>query len=128
MPIPLLVPSDTGAFAKALTLVSPGKNLLAFGDLLTWEEYVEIWSRVTGVKASFERKTVQEHSDFAPGGYGEEMGEMYAYALEFGYWGKEDKTVLFPNDLGIEVEVTRIEDYIKGEDWAELISRSAPTA
>jgi hypothetical protein len=39
MPIPLIVPNDAGAFAKRLTLVSPGENLLAFGDLLTWEEY-----------------------------------------------------------------------------------------
>jgi hypothetical protein len=56
LPIPLLVQSDAGAFAKALTLVSPGKNFLAFGDLLTWEEYVEMRSRVTGVKASFEER------------------------------------------------------------------------
>ena len=45
------------------------------------------------------RKTVLEHDRFAPGGYGEEMGEMYAYALEFGYWGKEDETVVFAKDV-----------------------------
>jgi hypothetical protein len=98
VPIPLIVPSDAGAFVKALTQVSPGKNLLAFGDLLTWEEYVALWSRITGVKASFERKTVAEHDKFAPGGYGEEIGEMYAYALEFGYWGK-DPSVVFAKDV-----------------------------
>ncbi|PMD33833.1 NAD(P)-binding protein [Hyaloscypha variabilis F] len=132
MPIPLLVPSDAGAFAKALTLVTPGKNLLAFGDLLTWEDYIKMWSRITGVPASFERKTVAEHDKFAPGGYGEEMGEMYAYALEFGYWGAGDKTVVFAKDvsafLGVEVKVTRIEDYIRGEDWSELVNRPAPIA
>jgi hypothetical protein len=98
-PIPLLVPSDAGAFAKALTQVSPGKNLLAFGDLLTWEEYVKMWSRITGVKATFERKTVEDHDRFAPGGYGEEIGEMYAYALEFGYWGAGDESVIFAKDV-----------------------------
>lgn len=50
MLIPLLVPSNAGAFAKALTLVSPGKNLLAFGDPLTWEEYVEMWEPCYGRK------------------------------------------------------------------------------
>jgi hypothetical protein len=50
MLIPLLVPSNAGAFAKALTLVSPGKNLLAFGDPLTWEEYVEMWESCYGRK------------------------------------------------------------------------------
>jgi hypothetical protein len=58
-----------------------------------------MWSRITGIPASFERKTVAEHDKFAPGGYGEEMGEMYAYALEFGYWGAEDKTVVFAKDV-----------------------------
>ena len=51
---------------------------------------------------------------------------MYAYALEFGYWGAEDKTVVFPKDLGVEVKAPRIEDYIRGEDWEELINRPVP--
>lgn len=58
-----------------------------------------MWSRITGVKASFERTTVAEHDKFAPGGYGEEIGEMYAYALEFGYWGKDDPSVIFAKDV-----------------------------
>ncbi len=28
--------------------------------------------------------------------------------------------------LGVEVKVTRIKDYIEGEDWSELINRPAP--
>jgi hypothetical protein len=66
---------------------------------LTWEEYVKMWSRITGVKATFERKTVEDHDKSAPGGYGEEIGEMYAYALEFGYWGSGDESVVFAKDV-----------------------------
>ncbi|TAQ86742.1 hypothetical protein B7494_g4946 [Chlorociboria aeruginascens] len=127
IPIPLVVPSDAGSFTKALTKVPPGKNLLAFGDLLTWQDYVDLWSRVTGVNASLEHKTVEDHDKLAPGGYGEEIGEMYAYAQEFGYWGG-DPSVIYPNDLGVDMAVTRIEDYIRGEDWSELLKLPAPSA
>jgi hypothetical protein len=57
-----------------------------------------MWSKATGVKAKFERKTVEDHDKLFPGGYGEEIGEMFAYALEFGYWGK-DPSVIFPKDV-----------------------------
>ncbi|CZT09590.1 related to nitrogen metabolic regulation protein nmr [Rhynchosporium graminicola] len=123
IPIPLIVPSDTGKFVKALSQVSPGKNLLAFGDLITWSEYVALWSKTTGYPAAFEKSTVAAMDKIAPGGYGEEIGEMLAYAQDFGYWAKEDTSVIFPKDLGIKVEATRIEDYIKNEDWSELINR-----
>jgi hypothetical protein len=93
---------------------------------LTWEKYVEMRSRVTDGKASFERKTVEEHDLFAPEGLGEEIGEMYAYTLEFGYWSAGDGSVAFPGDLGFEVEATRIEDYVQGEDWSKLINQPAP--
>jgi len=64
---------------KALTKVAPGKNLLAFGDLLSWSDYVKLWSKITGVPASFEKSTVEEMDKLAPGGYGEEIGEMVSY-------------------------------------------------
>ncbi|KAL7912347.1 hypothetical protein GGI35DRAFT_492245 [Trichoderma velutinum] len=120
VPIPLVVPSDTGYFVKALTQVPAGKNLLAFGDRLTWSKYVELWSKVTGFPATFEKTTVAEHDKLAPGGYGEEIAEMYAYAQDFGYDGG-DPSVIYAQDLGVEVPVTRIDQYIKSEDWSSLL-------
>jgi len=76
VPIPLVVPTDAGNFVKALTKVEPGTNLLAFGDLLPWSDYVKLWSKITGIPASFEKSTVEELDKIAPGGYGEEIGEM----------------------------------------------------
>lgn len=93
VPIPLIVPSDAGNFVKALTQVSPGKNLLAFGDRLTWADYVKLWSQVTGIPAAFEKTTVEEHVKLAPGGLGEEMAEMYAYAMDFGYDGGDPSII-----------------------------------
>lgn len=142
-PCPLIVPSDAGAFAKALTKVAPGKNVLAFGDLMPWSEYVALWSKITGVRAAFENSTVEDMDKAAPGGFGVEMGEMYAYADEFGYWGEQDSSVVFARDvsfsvfrfvrrggvetnskqLGVDINATSIEQYIKEEDWSELLGR-----
>lgn len=97
--IPLIVPTDAGEFVHAITQVSPGKNVLAFADLMTWAEYVTLWSKVTGVPAAFEDSTVEDQDRLAPGGFGIEMAEMFAYAKEFGYWGAEDKSVVFARDV-----------------------------
>lgn len=101
VPIPLVVPSDTGHFVKALTQLPAGTNLMAFGDRLTWSDYVKLWSKITGVPATFEKTTVAKHSELAPGGFGEEMGEMYAYAQDFGYDGC-DPSVITVQQVSVE--------------------------
>ncbi|OBT90381.1 hypothetical protein VE02_00770 [Pseudogymnoascus sp. 03VT05] len=121
VPTPLVVPFDTGHFVKALTKLPAGTNLMAFCDRLTWSDYVKLWSKVTGVPATFEKTTVSEHSKLAPGGYGEEMAEMYAYAQDFGYDGS-DPSVITVQELDFDVPVTRIEEYIRNEDWSPLLS------
>jgi hypothetical protein len=106
---------------------------------------VKLWSKITGVPAAFEHSTVETMDKLAPGGYGEEIGEMYAYAQDFGYWAKDDTSVAFAKDvsfnmpgfrtvltflflqLGVDIPVSSIEEYIKGEDWSELLSRPVPT-
>lgn len=84
---------------QALAKLPPGKNIIAYGNLMTWEEYVKVWSKVTGVPAAFEKATVAEHDKLGPGGYGDEIGQMFAYASEFGYWADEDKSVTFTKDV-----------------------------
>jgi hypothetical protein len=79
--------------------VSPGKNVLAFGDLLPWADYVKLWSEITGYPATFEHSTVDDLEKVAPGGYGIEVGEMYANAQDFGYWAQEDKSIIFAKDV-----------------------------
>lgn len=97
-PIPLIDPADTGIFVRALLQVPAGKHLLAFGDRITWSKYVEIWSNITGIKASLEHVEVADQDNIFPGGYGEEIGEMYAYAKEFGYDGG-DPSVIYPENV-----------------------------
>jgi len=101
VPIPLVIPSDAGYYVRAITQVAPGKNVLAFSERLTWPEYVKIWSEINGVPAKFSKTTVAEHDKLAPGGFGEEMAEMYAYAMDFGYDGS-DPSVTYAKDVSAD--------------------------
>ncbi|TVY52925.1 NmrA-like family domain-containing protein, partial [Lachnellula suecica] len=89
VPIPLVLPKDTGYYVWALNNLPVGTNMLAFSDRLLWTDYVKLWSKVTGVPAIFEKTTVAEHSKLAPDGNGEELAEMYAYAQDYGYDGSD---------------------------------------
>jgi hypothetical protein len=102
VPIPLVVPGDAGYYVRAITQVGAGKNVLAFSKRLKWAEYVKIWSEINGVDANFSKTTVAEHDKLAPGGYGEEMAEMYAYAMDFGYDGS-DPSVVYAQDVRLSL-------------------------
>ncbi|KAK1635386.1 hypothetical protein BDP81DRAFT_462390 [Colletotrichum phormii] len=82
-PIPHVLVEETGKYVKALAQGSPGTHLLACSEFLTWPDYVSLWSKTTGVPAVFESITMDVMDKLAPGGYGLEIGEMHAYALEY---------------------------------------------
>ncbi|EGU84473.1 hypothetical protein FOPG_17460 [Fusarium oxysporum f. sp. conglutinans race 2 54008] len=110
-------------FVKALLQVKPGKNLLGCSTLLTWNEYAALWGKIHGVTCRFvplDRKVVEEA---IPGGIGEELADMFEYIGDFGYHGG-DPTITFPKDLGVDVPVYTLEEYIKGEDWSEVLAVS----
>ncbi|KAK1509368.1 uncharacterized protein CCOS01_15462 [Colletotrichum costaricense] len=123
-PIPHVLVHETGKYVKALAQASPGTHLLAYSEFLTWPDYVSLWGRMTGVPAVFESITMDDMDKLAPGGFGLEIGEMHAYSMEFGYWGN-DPSVIYPEQLGLKGELTTIANYIKGEDWSELLGRPA---
>lgn len=98
-PIPLVHPRDAGHFVRALVLDLPiGTNMLAFGDRLPWADYVKLITRITGIPTAFEKTTVEEHSQLAPEGLGANLGEMHAYAQDFGYDGG-DPNVIYSKDV-----------------------------
>jgi nucleoside-diphosphate-sugar epimerase len=121
-PIPFVVPSDTGNYVLALTKVPPGKKLVGCSECLTWDEFVELWSRVVGVKAVYEPCTIEEHAQAVPGGYTRMIGNMYEYATQFGYWGDGDPDVVFPEELGVQIKRTPMEEFIKNEDWSRVLN------
>ncbi|KAE8389589.1 hypothetical protein BDV23DRAFT_157039 [Aspergillus alliaceus] len=120
-PVPMVEPRhDTGNFVNALLQVEPGKNLLGYASMLSWDDFATLWGKIHGVTCRFQRleRTVLENA--VPGGIGEELADMFGYIGDFGYDGR-DPSVVYPKDLGVPVPVYTIEEYIKEEDWSGVL-------
>lgn len=87
-----------GNFTKALVQVAPGQNLLGFGSMMSWNEWVRIWGRVHGVNCRFERLDRKIIENAILGGIGEEFADMLEYISDFGYDGG-DPSVVHPTDV-----------------------------
>jgi hypothetical protein len=61
---------------KGLVQVGPGTHLVGATSMITWDEWCEIWSRVNGVKCTFERSDRSLLED-AMGPLGREMADMF---------------------------------------------------
>ncbi|KAI6747667.1 hypothetical protein HG530_015775 [Fusarium avenaceum] len=119
-PVPLVdARVDTGKFAKALVQVEPGKNLLGYGSLISWNEFAALWGKVHGVTCLYERVDRKVLEEAVPGCVGEELADMFEYIGDFGYDGR-DPTIFHPDQLGVHIQVCTMEEYIKGEDWPEV--------
>ncbi|GKT90375.1 nmrA-like family protein [Colletotrichum tofieldiae] len=101
-PIPHVLVEETGIYARALAKAPPGTHLLACSELMTWPDYADLWARTVGVPAVFESFTLEDMDKLAPGGFGIEIGEMHAYAIEFGYWGG-DPSIVLPAEVSLKI-------------------------
>lgn len=88
---------DTGPLTLALLSVDPGKNLLAFRELITLEEFVTIWGQVNGVKTRYEATAPDEVWVDIPE-LRQDIEECADYIAEFGYDGG-DPSVVYPKDV-----------------------------
>lgn len=89
-----------GNFVNALLQVEPGKNLLGYSSMLSWNEFAALWGKIHGVTCRFQRldRTVLENA--VPGGIGEELADMFGYIGDFGYDGR-DPSVVHPKEVGL---------------------------
>jgi hypothetical protein len=91
--------NDTGGFVTALEKLKPGKKLFGVSDLITGEEFMDIFSRELNVKGSFKKISYTEvlesitRKDFAP-----TVAQNRAWHSEFGWMGRE-ADVLLPKDV-----------------------------
>ncbi|KPM38494.1 hypothetical protein AK830_g8054 [Neonectria ditissima] len=113
---------DTGVFVKALLEVAPGKNLLGTSGELSWSEYASLWGKVNGVTCNFHPLDRKVLEDMIPGGIGEELADMLEYIGEFGYTGG-DLSIVRPKDLGVDVPVSTVEQYMKEQDCRIIMSK-----
>lgn len=105
---------------------------------MSWNEFTALWGKVHGVQCRFQRLDRAVLENAIPGGVGEELADMYEYIGDFGYHGG-DPSVIFPADvsipvpeathqtnsmnkkLGVDVPFKTLEEFIKKEDWSEVL-------
>lgn len=63
-----------------------------------WTYYAALWGKFHAIPCYFEQLDRKFLADVIPGGFGEEMGDMFEYITEFGYGGG-DLSVVLPKDV-----------------------------
>ncbi|CAG1959064.1 unnamed protein product [Fusarium graminearum] len=108
-----------GKFTKALVQAGPGKTLLGFGSLISWNEFAALWGKTYEATCRYKRIDRKVLETAVPGCIGEELADMFEYIGEFGYDGR-DPSVVYPDNLGVHVPVYTMGEYIKDEEWPEV--------
>ncbi|KAE8389157.1 hypothetical protein BDV23DRAFT_173333 [Aspergillus alliaceus] len=112
---------DTGPAVKALVLSPPGKNLIAYREWMTLDEFVRTWSRTLGVPAESVTLPEGQSIEGAPEMLKQEFLDNWGYWNEFGYEGRDDPTVVHPKQLEVGFELPTVEEWIKKQDWSEIL-------
>ncbi|KAF2816967.1 NAD(P)-binding protein [Mytilinidion resinicola] len=121
-PVPMIDHrADTGHFVKALLDVAPGKNLAAHGSLVSWSQFCQLASKLSGVTFTYEQCTVDDFDVMILGGAGREIGEMFVYTEDPGYYGA-DPSITNPENLGVNVQTKSIETFLK-EDLPSFLKQ-----
>ena len=90
---------DTGPFVRALVQTSPGKNVLAYGSMISWKEYMALWAKILKLPGGYYKQvTMDQARKIALVDLGHEIAEGWAYQGEFGYDGG-DPSVLHAKDV-----------------------------
>lgn len=89
-PIPMIdTRKDTGYFVRALVQLPPGKNVLAYGSMISWKNYMTLWAKILKLPGGFYKQlSIEDVDKIAPGGLGREVAEGWASQGEFGYDGE----------------------------------------
>lgn len=84
------VQNDFGKCVKAVVEAKPGLNLLAVGEMLSWETILQTWCETQGVPAGgYEAHAIESFVELLPGELSREFGENVLFAQQFGYDGSD---------------------------------------
>lgn len=86
---------------------------------MSWNEWAKAWGDINGVSCTFQR-IGREWMDENMGPLGKELGDMFQFWDEFGFYG-DDSLMKFPWDLSIPVKYKTMEEYIKETDWSSIL-------
>ncbi|PYI29938.1 putative NAD dependent epimerase/dehydratase [Aspergillus indologenus CBS 114.80] len=113
------VQNDFGQCVRAVADGPPGLNLLAVGEFLSWDAYIDIWCQSQRVpNGGYEEHTIESFENLLPGGLGREFGENVLFAQQFGYDGG-DPTVVRPSQF--DIKMTSFKEYCKRTDFSSIL-------
>lgn len=99
------VQNDFGQCVKAVVDAKPGLNMLAVGEMLTWNTIIETWCKSQGVQSGgYEEHTIESFMQLLPGELIREFGENVLFAQQYGYDGS-DPTVVRSSDVSRTLHV-----------------------
>ncbi|KAF6816328.1 NmrA-like family protein [Colletotrichum plurivorum] len=125
-PVPHFDPvGDMGTFTYAVSQMPPGKAYMAEGTTCTWPEFLKIWSRATGVEATYKQVSAKEMIKVTGDrDTGIEVACMYSYSSDPGYdGGMELLTAADLREAGIDCPMASWEEWARGHDWAEVLDQ-----
>ncbi|KAF2014384.1 NAD(P)-binding protein [Aaosphaeria arxii CBS 175.79] len=109
---------DTGPLVRSLIFEPAGKNLLAYRELITMNEFVQNFTKATGLKA--EVVTVPASALDYPEDAALEFAETFDHVNEFGYPGANDPAVIHPKDLKGSPKLGSVVEFLKKQDWTTV--------
>ncbi|KIX05561.1 uncharacterized protein Z518_06433 [Rhinocladiella mackenziei CBS 650.93] len=112
---------DTGPLTKALLATEPGKNLIAYREWMTLDEFYHVWSETLGVRAKTVALPADDPWEAVPEELREELSDTMLYAVEFGYEARDDSSVIHPKDLDVQVQLGTVQEWIKKQDWGPVL-------
>ncbi|PRP77818.1 hypothetical protein PROFUN_07760 [Planoprotostelium fungivorum] len=112
---------DTGPYVRALVDMEPGKKVFAVSEYMSFTDFMELWGQHHRVKASYREISTAEMVKDMPEVMATDLGQAYDFYHEFGFTGG-DPEVLEREQIPVKVEVTSMADYIKSEDWSQIIN------
>lgn len=115
------VVQDTGPLVAALISASPCKRLIAVNEWLSMEDISELLAQGLQKDIEFTGNPPDLNQGIPEFQRGRQ--EMIGFSIEFGYdGGKVDKSVVKPEDLGVQVKLKSVKEWIKDQNWEAILS------
>lgn len=114
--IPHIDITDTGAWVAAI-LADPdkyeGKHFSAAQGLYTYEEIVQIMSKVSGKTVTFQQLPDEVFKGFLPEGFRDQLFDMYLLFRDYGYYGENMKQEVEWAKSQARGKLTDLEEFLR---------------
>ena len=85
---------------KALIESPPGIEVLGYTRRMSWDDYMDLWSKTLGVRGRYQQMPQEEFLAAVPEPVKRQYDEVFRYIAEFG-WAGGDPKVVHPEDVSV---------------------------